>query len=85
MTKSGNVIAYVVNGEPVNFINEAFDTPIRANTINYIGSYVAPAVIYGVSAEIFVANMLAGATSFSAAAYGLHRMDTVKADIDCNN
>jgi len=80
---SGNVTAYVVQGEPIDFINTLFQTPIRGNVIP-IGSIAYPAIMYGVSSAAAVISAGTGSALFGIAAISLHSMSNVISDIDCN-
>ncbi|TDD98563.1 hypothetical protein [Flavobacterium cellulosilyticum] len=80
---SGNVTAYVVQGEPIYFINTLLQTPIRGNVIP-IGSIAYPAIMYGISSAAAVTSAGTGSALFGIAAISLHSMSNVISDIDCN-
>jgi len=84
LSNSGNVTANVVQGEPIDFINTLFQTPIRGNVIP-IGSIAYPAIMYGISSAAAVTSAGTGSALFGIAAISLHSMSNVISDIDCNN
>ena len=86
ISNSGNVTAYVVRGEPVDFLNSALGTPVRADAANihYIGSSLAPVLLYGTSSLVAVSTLGGGAVLFGTAAYTLHAMSNVTLNLDCN-
>lgn len=77
LANSSNVTAYVVRGEPVDAANGILDTPVRANTINYIGTG-------NVTTEQQVREFLFGPPGTLYNQYELHSMGQVLLDINCN-
>ena len=77
LANSSNVTAYVVRGEPVDAANGILDTPVRAGTINYIGTG-------NPSTEQQVREFLFGPPGTLYNQYELHSMGQVLLDINCN-
>lgn len=77
LANSSNVTAYVVRGEPVDAANRILDTPVRAGTINYIGTGNA-------TTEQLVREFLFGPPGALYNQYELHSMEQVLLDINCN-
>ena len=77
LANSGLVTAYVVRGEPVDAANGILETPVRAGTINYIGTGNA-------TTEQQVREFLFGPPGALYNQYELHSMGQVLLDINCN-
>jgi hypothetical protein len=76
LNNSGNVTAYIVRGEPVDYLNTKLDTPVRG-TKNYIGSPQNTDSLYGTLSNLTIAGLISNVQ--------LHMMSSVLSNIDCND
>lgn len=81
LSNSKNVIAYVVQGEPVSAINYAFGTPVRGTTKD-VGTVFTAVMEYG--SAMTKGHPALGLVKFGLAAYKLHSMGHVLDELDCN-
>lgn len=81
---SNLVTAYVVKGDPVDVANYLTSSYVRGTT-KYIGSSVDPVLMYGAGGVITVGSFGAvGVGTLLYAAYNLHSMNEVIANLNCN-
>ena len=76
LSNSSNVTAYIVRGEPVDYLNTQLNTPVRG-TKNYVGSPQDTNSLYGTLSNLTIAGLIGTVQ--------LHLMSNVISYIDCNN
>lgn len=76
LSNSSNVTAYIVRGEPVDYLNIKLGTPVRG-TRNYIGSPQDSNSLYGTLSNLTIAGLISNVQ--------LHMMSSVLSNIDCND
>jgi len=73
---SSKVTAYIVRGEPVDYLNTKLGTPVRG-TRNYIGSPQDTNSLYGTLSNLTIAGLISTVQ--------LHLMSSVISNLDCNH
>jgi hypothetical protein len=73
---SSKVTAYIVQGEPVDYLNTKLNTPVRG-TRNYIGSPQDTNSLYGTLSNLTIAGLINTVQ--------LHLMSSVISNLDCND
>lgn len=72
---SSNVTAYIVRGEPVDYLNNQLNTPVRGTKI-YIGPPQDTNSLYGTLSNLTILGLINTVQ--------LHMMSTAISDLDCN-
>ncbi|TDD98565.1 alpha/beta hydrolase family protein [Flavobacterium cellulosilyticum] len=73
---SSKVTAFIVQGEPVDYLNTKLDTPVRG-TRNYIGLPQDTNSLYGTLSNLTIAGLISTVQ--------LHLMSSVISNLDCND
>lgn len=77
LNNSNNVTAFIVRGEPVDYLNTQLNTPVRAEKINHIGPPQDTNSLYGTLSNLTIAGLISTAQ--------LHMISNVISYLDCND